>query len=68
MRTAPLEGKNEPRISQMGTDDPRKLGLADKKAKIDQACLQSFCFCPAPFATRMHPCLRLSVLIRVIGG
>ena len=32
-----------------------------KKAKVGQACLQSFCFRPAPFAPRMHPCLFLYI-------
>jgi hypothetical protein len=28
----------------MGIDDPSVPGLAEEKAKISQACLQSFCF------------------------
>jgi hypothetical protein len=50
----------------MGTDDPGTAGLAEEKVKISQACLQSFCFFPAPFALRMHLSIRLSVLISVI--
>ena len=38
----------------MSTDIPGSWDW-QKKAKIDQACLQSFCCCPAPFALRMHP-------------
>ncbi len=32
-----------------------------KKVKNGQACLQSFCFHPAPFAPQMHPCLFLYI-------
>jgi len=52
----------------MGTDDPGTAGLAEEKAKISQACLRSFCFCPAPFALRMHLCFGLFVLIRIYRG
>jgi hypothetical protein len=52
----------------MGTDDPSTAGLAEEKAKISQACLRSFCFCPAPFALRMHLCFGLFVLIRIYMG
>jgi hypothetical protein len=52
----------------MGADDPIKLGLAEK-AKILQACLQSFCF-TLPHSrsefTRAH--FFVSVFIRVISG
>jgi len=30
-----------------------------------QVCLQSFCFCPVPFATRMHPCLLVPVKSKI---
>ena len=46
-------------------DDPSRLGLAEKKAKIDQAGLQSFCFFPAPFAPRMHACLLFPICIHL---
>jgi hypothetical protein len=51
----------------MGTDDPSTAGLAEEKAKISQACLQSFGFFSAPFAPRMHLCFGLFVLIRIYG-
>jgi hypothetical protein len=46
----------------MGTDDPSKPGLAEVKGQISEACLQSVCFCLAPFALRMRLCIRLFVL------
>jgi hypothetical protein len=38
-----------------------------KKAKIGQARLQSFCFCPAPFAPRMLPCPFLLIRVHLVN-
>ena len=40
---------------QITTDDPSRLGLAEKKPKIGQASFLSLYFFPAPSAPRMHP-------------
>jgi hypothetical protein len=39
----------------MGTDDPSKLGLAEKSKNL-ASLLAEFLFYPAPFAQRVHPC------------
>jgi hypothetical protein len=52
----------------MGTDDSSSLGLAEKKQKIGQACLQSFFVLPHSRRECFHAPPFLSVFIWVIRG
>ena len=54
--------KNSPRISQMGTDDSIKMGLAEKSKNL-ASLLAEFLFYPAPFAQRMHSCPFLHIRV-----
>ena len=46
----------------MGTDDPIKLGLAEKSKNL-ASLLAEFLFYPAPFAQRMHSCPFLHIRV-----